>query len=92
MKRSWWKWWARRPRVWPPESHATIDRLAFLAAQPYLLYRPPHYGFACEVVVGELSVEERRALRESGALPSWFYDDLERKVKDRRAYLRAAGF
>jgi hypothetical protein len=131
------KRWVGPARRWPPEPNATIDRLAFLAAQAYLLHRArpwwvrllaaaeagggtPRFGnrgevagpmpmsrvmtreisgarmadysFACEFVVGDLSVDERRALRESGTLPSWFFTALEREVRERRATQRAAGF
>lgn len=43
------------------------------------------YSFACQFVVGDLSSEERRALRESGALPTWFFEAVERAAKARRA-------
>lgn len=133
MRRSGRKRGAGPAEGWPPESDATIDRLAFLAASPYLLARAhpwwmrvleraeggpgrrsrwslkgtpdeqllrvktpeiagarlADYSFACQFVVGVLSVEERRDLRQSGTLPVWFFNELEREANARRRRQRA---
>jgi hypothetical protein len=44
------------------------------------------YSLAVDTIAGRLSKDEEVALRESGALPDWFFDAVE---KERKAYRRS---
>jgi hypothetical protein len=42
------------------------------------------YSVAVDTVAGRLSQDEEMALRESGALPDWFFDAVEQERKAAR--------
>lgn len=78
-------WWAAPLRI-ATARKGVATRFANELGSEVRSGRMASYSLAVDTIAGRLSKDEEVALRESGALPDWFFDAVE---KERKAYRRS---
>lgn len=81
-------WWVRLLRVAEVGGPGGGYRAEGNIGDEIASSRMSSYAFACDRVVEHLSVDERQALRQSGALPPWFLSKVEELAAEFRRNAR----